>query len=79
VLLKRDLNPYAGKAPAYMSVVCQMLCAGGFTRKSLGETLMTKLNWGHGTANSHVSIVVSALPAMGVIAEVAGTFKLEEN
>lgn len=54
-------NPFASSGPAFLRVAFAMMFAGGFTRRTLKERLVTEMDWTDGTAASHVSIAVSLL------------------
>jgi len=65
--IKTGRNPFEHAKPGYMKVVCSLLLAGNFHKKQLHAALKDQLAWSDGSASSHVSIVASALPALGVV------------
>lgn len=77
-LLRAGENPFVNRTPRYMGVVCDMLLAGGFTKRELRLAFIDRLGWSDGTASAHVSIVVSALPAIGAVVERGGRFVIKE-
>lgn len=77
-LPKKGINPFRGGTPNWMEVAFDELLAGGFSKKGLKESLMTRLQWGETTAFPHVTKVVAILTALGVIREDAGRFVLNE-
>lgn len=73
--LSHGRNPYASQERrCYLSVACEKLLSGGYTKKSLEMAYMTALSWKKGTASSHYIIVTPAFLALGIIVEKDGMY-----
>lgn len=73
--LSHGRNPYASQERrCFLSVTCEKLLSGGYTKKSLEMALMTALSWKKGTASSHYIIVTPAFVALGIIVEKDGMY-----
>lgn len=76
--LRKGVNPYLSQdSHSYMVHVLDLLLKdGGFTRSELRRTLIYKMNWTEGTANSHVLICIHTLKEIGVISEQEDNYRL---
>lgn len=77
--LPQGRNPFAVGGSAFMRVACDMLISGGFTRASLKDELMRKLDWTDGTAGSHVSMIVAILASFKLIEIASDRFVIRLN
>lgn len=75
--LENGLNPIrnSGGKPAYLEFACDLLLQGRVDRKRLRDAMSERFGWSYGTTNSHVTILSSLLPALG-IKEENGSFAL---
>lgn len=75
--LQSGQNPIrnSGGRPAYLEFICDLLLRGPVDKKSMRSAMIERFGWTYGTANSHVTIVSSLLPALGVQEE-NGSFAL---
>ena len=76
--LEGGANPIrnSGGKPAYLEYVCDLLLSkGSVDRKWMRDALSERFGWTYGTTNSHVTILSSLLPALG-IKEQNGSFVL---
>lgn len=62
----RGANPFDSQPPAFMRVLTRLLLEGSFTREQATSSLMSELNWAHGSAASHVTLALPVLVAEGV-------------
>lgn len=75
--LEGGANPIrnSGGKPAYLEFACDLLLKGSVSRKQLRDLMSERFGWSAGTTNSHVTILSSLLPALG-INEQNGSFSL---
>jgi hypothetical protein len=75
--LESGVNPIrnSGGRPAYLEFTCDLLLKGRFDRKTLRDALSERFGWTYGTVNSHVTIIATLLPMLG-IEENNGSFAL---
>lgn len=66
--LESGVNPIrnSGGRPAYLEFTCDLLLKGRVDRKTLRQALSERFGWTCGTTNSHVTILSSLLPALGI-------------
>ena len=67
-------NPLPEDKWTWVSIACQKLVEGGYSKQSLVMAYMTKMGWKETTANSHFVIVTPAFRALGLIVESEGKF-----
>lgn len=72
--LAEGRNPLPEDKWTWISIACQKLAEGGYTKQSLVMAYMTKMEWKETTANSHFVIVTPAFKALGLIVESEGKF-----
>jgi hypothetical protein len=72
-------NAFATEGPSYLRVTCDLLIAGGFTKASLTEALVSRLGWSKGAASSHTSIACGLLTAFGLMQETSGKFVISPS
>jgi len=65
-------NPLQYDKWTWVSIACEKLTQGGFTKQSLVMAYMTKLGWKESTAQSHFVIITPAFKALGIIEETEG-------
>jgi hypothetical protein len=74
--MKKDIpegrNTFATRGPQWLRVALTALLAGGFTKPSLRDSMMSEFTWTSGTAASHVSMVCSIFTAFGITKIVDG-------
>lgn len=76
-MLPKGVNPFIESGPKFLSVACDLLLNGGFTKATLKARLIADLAWTDGTAGSHVAIACALLYSFGIItADTSGAFIL---
>lgn len=78
--LARGENPFQSK-PFFMRIACHLLLRipAGISRDQLKSALMSKLDWGDGTAAAHALQAVQLLEALGAAKEEDGILRLRRH